>query len=72
MAASSDSGEDAHRAVSDDLSRVPTYQDFSVGEGIPKPVYSNVFGRMDLTNEGFKTQANITCGFYPCYLDCFS
>ncbi|OKL63887.1 hypothetical protein UA08_00989 [Talaromyces atroroseus] len=60
MAASQDSSENFHWAVNDDLLRVPTHQDFSVGEEIPKPLYSNVFGRVDLTNEGFRTQANIT------------
>ena len=47
-------------ADNDDLSKIPTHQDFSVGEDIPKPVYSNVYGRMDLTNGGLNTQASIT------------
>jgi hypothetical protein len=47
-------------AATDDLSQIPTHEDFSVDEGIPKPVYSNVYGRMDLANEGLNTQASIT------------
>jgi hypothetical protein len=63
MALPQDSGGNIGTTAADDndaLSRIPTHEDFSVGEGVPKPVYSNVYGRMDLTNEGLNTQASIT------------
>ncbi|KAH8698656.1 putative UDP-glucose,sterol transferase [Talaromyces proteolyticus] len=42
------------------LSRLPTQEDVTVGEEVPKPVYSNVYGHMDLTGGGLSTQATIT------------
>jgi hypothetical protein len=41
------------------LSRLPTQVDLSVGE-VPRPVFSNVYGQMDLTGAGLNTQAAIT------------
>jgi hypothetical protein len=60
MALPQDSGGNTGTEGNDDLSQIPTHEDFSVGEGVPKPVYSNVYGRMDLANEGLNTQASIT------------
>lgn len=60
MALPQDSGGNTGTEGNDDLSQIPTREDFSVGEGVPKPVYSNVYGRMDLANEGLNTQASIT------------
>ncbi|EED21405.1 UDP-glucose,sterol transferase, putative [Talaromyces stipitatus ATCC 10500] len=59
MALPHPSGGHTGRAASYDLSQIPTHEDFSVGEEIPMPVYSKVYGRMDLANEGLKTQASI-------------
>lgn len=63
MALPQDSGGNTGTTAAEDndaLSQIPTHEDFSVGEGVPKPVYSNVYGRMDLANEGLNTQASIT------------
>lgn len=63
MALPQDSGGNTGTTTTEDrdaLSRIFTHEDFSVGEGVPKPVYSNVYGRMDLANEGLNTQASIT------------
>lgn len=63
MALPQDSGGNTGTTAADrnnDLSQIPTHEDSSVGEDVPKPVYSNVYGRMDLANEGLNTQASIT------------
>lgn len=72
MAAPQEPGELAPSAVNaddgaDDISRIPTFHDFSVGEDLAEPRQGNVYGRMDLTNDGLKTQASITREFYICY-----
>lgn len=60
MALPQHSGGNTGTAATDDLSQIPTHEDFSVDEGIPKPVYSNVYGHIDLATEGLNTQASIT------------
>lgn len=64
MALQRDSDEHSHGEVGDDLTRLSTHEDLTVGESIPKPMYSNVYGHMDLTGEGLNTQASITGELY--------
>ncbi|EEA25527.1 hypothetical protein TMatcc_006244 [Talaromyces marneffei ATCC 18224] len=62
MALSRESSGNTTTATDDnyDMSHIPTQEDFSVGEGVPEPAYSHVYGRMDLANKGLNTQASIT------------
>lgn len=69
MALQQDSGGNTGTAADDNdaLLQIPTQEDFPVGEDVPKPVYSNVYGRMDLANEGLNTQASITGEFFDLF-----
>lgn len=62
MAAQNPSGLHPEGAHENELSRLPTQEDLSIGE-VPRPAFSNVYGQMDLTGAGLNTQAAITGEF---------
>ena len=50
----------ADKAAPGDLSRLPTQERVAISDHVPKPVYSNVYGQMDLKESGLDTQAEVT------------
>jgi hypothetical protein len=67
MAAQNSSGLHPEGAPDNELSRLPTQDDLSIGE-VPRPAFSNVYGQMDLTGAGLNTQAAITGEYHVCSL----